>query len=145
MSRKKRGRKNIKDKRSKGRIFHSRKHPRVSLEMDVEFHDGNDLVPGKSRDIGAGGIYIASSNPLPDGSDTQIRFVLDPEKDAMKVGGRVAWTNDGQERKLDTHPVGMGVEFVEKDEQKRKAIGEFVRDITDLLRIMAITNKRRDS
>lgn len=133
------------DKQNKEHVFHSRKYPRVPLEMEVEYQNGDDFVSGRSRDIGQGGMYIKSESPLNDGINTKIRFVLDKGKETVEVGARVAWTSKGEDRKRDILPRGMGVEFVENDQEKRKLIGEFVRDLSDLMRIMAITNKRRDS
>ena len=134
-----------KDKQPQEKVFHSRKHPRVPIEMDVEYRYGESFVPGKSRNIGQGGMYIQSESPLSDGINTRIRFVLDKESDAVEVDGRVAWSNSGEERRREPLPSGMGIEFVENNENKRKLIGEFVRDLTDIMRIMAITSKKRDS
>jgi len=129
----------------KEKVFHTRKYPRVPLAMDVEYQSGERFVSGQSHDIGHGGMFIKSESPLGDGLNTKIRFVMDKEREVVEVEGRVAWTNKGQERKRETLPKGMGIEFVESNQEKRKLIHDFVRDLTDLMRIMAITNKRRES
>ena len=126
------------------KIFHSRKHQRVPLEMDVQYLNGENYIDARSRDISVGGMYIASSRPLKDDCRTRVRFLLDKEKEAIEVEGRVAWTNEEEALRRKSHPAGMGVEFTEKDDGKRRVVKEFVRDLTDLLRIMAIANKRRD-
>ena len=133
------------ERQDKERVFHSRKYNRVPIEMEVEFQTDNDFVPGWSRDISPGGIYVKSGAPLKNGATTRIRFILDKEKEPVEVDCKVAWTNEGEIRKREADPRGMGIEFVDKDNNKRQVIREFVRDLTDLLRIMAVSNKRRDN
>lgn len=128
----------------KERIPDPRKHDRVHLKMDVEIILGEKILTGKVRDISAGGMYIESPEPLPDGSHPKVRFTLDSEAEAIEVEGKVAWTNEGKDRIIPTHSKGMGVQFVENDQSKRIVLVQFVRDLNDLLKIMAFTSKRRD-
>ncbi|GEM_PF-2468570 len=146
---KKTGRKKGKKQKRKGkivngeRVFHSRKHPRVPLLMEVEYTKGRKLNKGLSHDISHGGVFISSSDPLPGGKTTTIRFVLDPEKEPLKIKGRVAWVLEREKESISHHPTGMGVEFLFDDDKKRVVMGEFVRDLLDLIRIMAITESKR--
>ena len=133
----------LKNKDKSSKVFYSRRYQRVPLEMEVEYRDGENFVKAKSRNISQGGMFIESRTPLPDGGCTRVRFVIEKDRDAVELEGKVAWSCAESERKRETAPTGMGVEFIEKDGEKRELVGRFVRDLTDLLRIMAITGKRK--
>jgi len=124
-------------------IFHSRKHPRVQLEMEVEYKKGSKFERAVSHNISKGGMFIKSEEPLPEDKNTVVKFVIDPEKEPLKVRSRVAWTRGGEQSSITKQPPGMGVEFIFEDESERNMIREFVRDLFDLLRIMAITQKKK--
>lgn len=126
------------------KIFYSRKHSRVPLEMEVEYMNGETMKRGVTINISRGGLYIKSDKPLEEGKFTVVKFVLEKEKVPLELQARVVWRNEGVESGKMKKPTGMGLEFVEKDEEKNRVVKEFVRDLTDLLRIMAITNKKKD-
>ncbi len=126
-----------------GDIFHSRKHPRVQLEMEVEYKKGKRFEKAVSHNISRGGMFIKSEAPLPEEKTTVVKFVIDAEKQPLEVQSRVAWTREPHRDTLSKQPPGMGVEFMYEDESKRDTVGEFVRDLFDLLRIMAITEKKK--
>lgn len=127
------------------KVFYSRKHPRVPLEMEVEYMNGEAMKKGVTNDISRGGLYIKSDSPLEEGKLTVVKFTLEKEKAPLELRAKVVWRNEGMEGKKMKKPRGMGLEFVEENEEKKRIVREFVRDLTDLLRIMAITNKRKDN
>ena len=144
---KSRRKKEEREKQTSGeeRIFHSRKYARVSLQMDVEFDNGRQFEKGASHNISFGGIFVKSEKPLPLGEMTRVRFVLDPEKKPVEIGGRIAWVRNPEEKPLADNPTGMGIEFIYENDDSRKLVGGFVRDLFDLLRIMAISEKYKNN
>jgi len=126
-----------------GQLFHTRKHARVTLQMDVEYNIGEQFEKGVSYNISRGGIFIESDKTLPEGETTTLRFVLDAEQAPVEIKGRVAWVRREEGKSLVEHPAGMGVEFIYDDEKSRNLVSGFVRDLFDLLRIMAIAEKHR--
>jgi uncharacterized protein (TIGR02266 family) len=108
------------------RFAHARAHPRAPLAMKVHCTtpDGKqfDSVTGG---IGAGGLFIESSTPLPPGAELSIEFALpDRPWKKHKAKAQVAWTRSMPYRHL-LFP-GMGVKFVDIDEKTRIELDELV-------------------
>ena len=108
------------------RFAHVRSHPRAPLAMKVhcttpEGKQFDSLTGG----IGAGGLFIESSAPLPPGTELSIEFAL-PDRPWKKhtAKAKVAWTRSMPDRHL-LFP-GMGVKFTEIDEKARIELVELV-------------------
>ncbi|THJ10154.1 MAG: hypothetical protein CAF43_010440 [Nitrospira sp. CG24C] len=108
------------------RFAHARSHPRAPLAMKVhcttpEGKQFDSLTGG----IGAGGLFIESSTPLPPGTELSIEFALpDRPWKKHKAKAKVAWTRSMPDRHL-LFP-GMGVKFTEIDEKARIELVELV-------------------
>jgi uncharacterized protein (TIGR02266 family) len=75
--------------------------------------------------IGAGGLFIESSTPLPPGTELSVEFSLpDHPWEKHKAKAKVAWTRNKPERNL-LFP-GMGVKFTDIDEKARIELVELV-------------------
>ena len=111
--------------------------------MDVEYQTGKKFIKGQSRNLSQGGIFIESSDPLNDGMETLLRFSPDPGSGHIEVPGLVVWVNKEEEqtRRRPRHQ-GMGVKFLGVKTREKRVIGRFVQDLTDLMRVMAITEKK---
>lgn len=108
------------------RFGHIRAHPRAPLALKICY----TTPEGKQFDsltggIGAGGLFIESSAPLPPGTELSVQFAL-PDRPLKKhtVKAKVAWTRNRPERHL-LFP-GMGVQFVDIDEKTRQELIELV-------------------
>jgi hypothetical protein len=80
-----------------------RRAHRVSLEVPVEVtspDQGSD-VPGVSKDISLGGMFIETAFPPAFGSTVTVGFTLPGERTPLLVSGTVRWTSTS----------GMGVQF----------------------------------
>ncbi|MEI8014713.1 MAG: PilZ domain-containing protein [Nitrospira sp.] len=108
------------------RFAHARSHPRAPLAMKVrcttsEGKQFDSLTGG----IGAGGLFIESSSPLPPGTELSFEFSLpDHPWEKHKAKAKVAWTRNKPERHL-LFP-GMGVRFTDIDEKARIELVELV-------------------
>ncbi|MEK7763032.1 MAG: PilZ domain-containing protein [Nitrospirota bacterium] len=108
------------------RFAHARAHLRAPLAMKVhcttpEGKQFDSLTGG----IGAGGLFIESSTPLPPGTELSVEFSLpDRPWKKHKAKAKVAWTRDMPDRHL-LFP-GMGVKFTEIDEKARIELAELV-------------------
>ena len=70
-------------------------------------------------------MFIVTPNPLPDGTVLVLRFVPPGRADPIEVAAEVIWVNpggDGQES-------GMGVSFVNPDDEVRRRIRELIRTV----------------
>ena len=91
-----------------------RKFPRVRLATQVQCETAMLLT--YSRDVSAGGMFIETNTPLPNGSILTLRFNLDDDSSVI-AKGVVTY----QVKKF-----GMGVQFIELATEDRKRIEEYV-------------------
>lgn len=103
-----------------------RSSPRAPVALRIAYRTG-DQAEGVSvtRDIGAGGMFIETAQPLPPGTELTLDFVLpDPPFEHLRAKARVAWVRDAAERYW--FLPGMGVQFVDLDPQAHAAIRALV-------------------
>ena len=105
---------------------HCRAHPRATLAVKVRCAtpDGQEFE-SLTGGIGGGGLFIESSSPLALGSELSLEFALpDRPMEKLKAKAKVVWVRNKPERYL-LFP-GMGVQFVEIDEQAQSHLIELV-------------------
>ncbi|MCS6897718.1 MAG: PilZ domain-containing protein [Nitrospira sp.] len=110
-----------------GRKFaHCRAYPRANLAIKVRCttSDGQTFE-SLTGGIGGGGLFIESSAPLSVGSELSLEFALpDRPLHKLRAKAKVVWVRNKIERQL-MFP-GMGVQFVEIDEQVKGMIVNLV-------------------
>ena len=97
-----------------------RKHPRVSLEVDVDVTTENNFYAGKTRDLSMGGIFIEM--PITPEVGTEIALKLALGKRRFDIVARCAWILTGP----GGAPVGFGAEFTKLSPALTKAIETFM-------------------
>lgn len=97
----------------------NRRDLRLPVEVKVDYRTVGSFITDYSRNISKGGVFIHTSLPLPVGERVRLRLTL-PEGDApFALDGVVKWVCTLRDK--DSHPAGMGVEFVDfSDEVKAK-------------------------
>jgi len=119
--------------------------------MPVEYELDGSFVRGATRNISQGGVFIEADAPLSSGDTTRVRMCFDDNSTPIEVQGEVVWVADIKRPTFgfpnsvgnsDPAPKGMGVRFRQMQEASREALACFVRDLQDLLRIMAIAEKK---
>ena len=93
----------------------------VSCGSDID-----ELHQGWIRNINAGGAFIETKDLLPVDYKLQIQFELDDGSDLISCTARVAWVNHPEWIKCEKLPPGMGVQFIDLDEEDQKMIVKFV-------------------
>lgn len=96
---------------------------RVELKADIGLHTSTQFYAGLSNDISEGGIFVATVQPLPIGSEVVLSFML-PSGHAVATHGRVAWLSSPRDE--EGQP-GMGVRFERLEPHHRTAIEGFLR------------------
>lgn len=96
---------------------------RVRVLADIGFTSETNFFTGFSSDIGDGGLFVATYDVLPVGTELMVSFVL-PEGHQITVGGRVAWIREQTDDPA-LHP-GMGVAFESLNTRDRGAIHRFL-------------------
>jgi uncharacterized protein (TIGR02266 family) len=96
---------------------------RVSLEVEVSMTSENNFYTGFTHDISEGGVFFASHEVLPLG--TELTFSLKLGKGVVHCQGVVRWVREPSPY-LDGVPPGMGVQFHDLSPTVQAAINEFI-------------------
>lgn len=97
-----------------------RRHPRFSINR--EFESIGELIDEYVVNISQGGIFIKSREPLPVGTEVDLKFtiILDDFETIEGQGKVVRCITEGED-------AGMGVQFTEMDEKSRRVIEEIAK------------------
>ena len=105
----------------------ARTHARARLAIKVHYQtpEGKQFESLTSG-IGAGGLFIETSVPLPRGADIGVEFLLpDNPWERIKANAKVAWIRRKTERYV--LPPGMGLMFTDITAEDRRKIEELVK------------------
>jgi uncharacterized protein (TIGR02266 family) len=97
---------------------------RVAIEADIGFQSDDNFFTGFSEDISTGGIFIATFDNRPIGSQLAINFTL-PDGHLVSAPGVVRWLREFNETTPDMQP-GMGVQFTGLSDDDRNRINSFL-------------------
>lgn len=96
---------------------------RVAIDVEVTMTSDHNFYTGFTQDISEGGLFIASHDILPVG--TEMTFSLKLGKGVVSCGGIVRWVREPSPY-LDGVPPGMGVEFINLAPNVGAAINAFI-------------------
>lgn len=99
-----------------------RRAPRLQHEMMVQVASGGSTFSGWGTNLSLGGVFVNAQSVLPAGSPVDVLLHL-PGQPRCKLSGRVAWS--AQPGPGVDEP-GMGIEFIEVDEETRQLVGAMV-------------------
>ncbi len=115
-----------------------RRAERLENELSVTYRTVDGFISDWATNISRGGLFINSRDPLPVGTVVRLIISLPDTAFPFHLAGRVvrvvAPDNAGNEAP------GMGIEFIEADEEKRGRIARFVEK---LRRELAVPHGRR--
>lgn len=105
---------------------HDRRHnQRVYLETHVGFESENNFYTGFTEDISEGGLFLATHNLLPMGTEIDLSFQL-PDESIVNILGRVRWVREPRSWEDQETQPGMGIQFEDVTPETRDAIQMFV-------------------
>ena len=102
-----------------------REHKRINLEAEINFLGHDNFYTGFSEDISNGGLFVATYQLKPTGTEVTIRFSL-PDGTEIEANAVVRWLREPREMDGDVPP-GMGLQFVDLHPDARHLIDEFIR------------------
>ena len=106
-----------------------RQHSRIPLKIKIDyFKDPGVFLYDYSRNLGRGGIFIESKEPLPPGTELHLSFTLPDQSEPVEVKGKVTWILKPRARKGEGVP-GMGVQFDNPEGRYKEALDRFFREI----------------
>lgn len=96
------------------------------LVLKVKVDDGRTCFFGYAKNIGRGGMFIATANPREPGSRFQVEIPLPaPLNQTVRCTCEVIWQR--QFRKKSPHEPGMGLKFIDLPENLSEAIDSWVK------------------
>jgi type IV pilus assembly protein PilZ len=101
-----------------------RRAPRLHHEIPVAYRSVGSFLSDWATNISHGGLFINTKKPLPVGTSVRILVQLPGASFPYQFQGRVARVTE-----YDNHAnmvPGMGIEFTDVDEQRRREIESFV-------------------
>ena len=107
------------------RLRQTRRFRRRTLRVMVEYSAASGLHFDPATTLGAGGLFIESESPQPEGTRLKLRFQLPGSERVHEIEGRVVWAAGPGERGSTTP--GMGIEFSD-----RTAASKLARDLEQL-------------
>ena len=100
----------------------TRRNTRVHHEVMVGVTSEHGTFTGWGTNLSSGGVFVNSQTAPPVGTKVHVLLQL-PGHTECKLTGRVAWA---QATAPGVDEPGMGIEFIEPDEETRKLLGEMV-------------------
>jgi len=97
---------------------------RFSIDTEIGFQSESNFYTGFTEDISEGGLFLATFDCRPVGSQLYINFTL-PNGELVSAEGIVRWIREYNQATPDTTP-GMGVQFTSLAEEHRAAINRFL-------------------
>ncbi len=99
-------------------------HPRVDVELEVQYQPVQDFQTAQSMNISIGGIYVCTPQPQPRDRKLRLRLPLPGLAEPLVISGVVVWSNPGTSRS--PFPPGMGVKFLDLTEADTKRLADIV-------------------
>ncbi len=91
---------------------------RAPIELRVTYQQLNTLFADYARNISRGGTFIATEQPLGEGTEFVFVLVVPRREVTLRLRGRVVWVADASDA-TPANPAGMGIEFDYEDEGQR--------------------------
>ena len=100
--------------------------PRVFVDLEVDYASEENYLFAYITDISETGIFVRTTTPEPSGTLLNLRFKPDGES-TIAVEGKVIWVNPYRPGAPDNLHPGMGIRFVELDDELRDRLLDLIR------------------
>jgi uncharacterized protein (TIGR02266 family) len=102
----------------------TRQRPRVQMQAAVDLSSDDNFFNGFSSNISDGGLFVATVNLVPLGTEVDLSFSL-PSGVRVQTRGVVRWVREVNDKAPDVFP-GLGVQFKDLDPASQAAINQFL-------------------
>jgi uncharacterized protein (TIGR02266 family) len=93
---------------------------RVPSQLQVSFDSYGNLRECLMTNISRGGVFVATSDPLPIGTPFKLRIKIADPEEIHELSGEVASVNAGRDMKSEDR--GMGIRFCHLNEQQQAVV-----------------------
>ena len=101
--------------------------PRVLVDLEVDYASEENYLFAYITDISETGIFVRTTSPEQPGTRLNLRFRPDDAGPQIEVEGEVIWVNPFRPGAPDNLHPGMGIRFVDLDDDVRDRLLELVR------------------
>ena len=98
---------------------------RVPIQLLVDYKSDGHYLFDFCRDLGTGGVFIETKQPLSAGSEIELTFTIPDSKETLRASGKVIWSQAPIAGRTDIN-VGMGVQFKKFNDAQRKTLNDFI-------------------
>lgn len=105
---------------------------RILLDLEVDYECEDTYLFAYIADMSALGIFIRTNNPEKPGTNLNLRFTLPGDEAPLSIEGEVIWVNPYRPGHLDNINPGMGVRFIDLDENIQKRLIKLIKTIAYL-------------
>ena len=111
-----------------------RREERHPLRMRMDYRDatGGNFLYEYTQNISAGGIFIETREPLPVGTEVEMRFQPPGANEVIEVAGKVMWVNPYRTDSENNPNPGMGIQFEDLPEDLKEQLAAVVNAIAYL-------------
>ncbi len=109
-----------------------RRHKRYDVKLHTDVMTDGAFLFAYVSNISEMGIFLASEDPKPVGTLLKLNFKPIEAGEPFDVEGRVVWVNPVREKKDENLNPGMGVKFVNIDDDRREKIIKLIKTIAYL-------------
>ena len=104
-----------------------RRAPRVLVDLEVDYALEDNYLFAYITDISATGIFVRTTTPEQPGTHLNLRFKPDGAAEPIELEGEVIWINPFRPGAPDNLHPGMGIRFVDLDDDMRARLLDLVR------------------
>jgi uncharacterized protein (TIGR02266 family) len=98
---------------------------RVPIQLLVDYKAEGSYLFDFCKDLGAGGVFIQTTKPMPTGAAIDLTFTIPDSKETLNARGKVIWVQAPVSERKDL-VAGMGVQFDAFTADQRRLLEEFV-------------------
>lgn len=103
-----------------------RKDSRVEATIEVRYKSIKDFLIEYTRNISRGGIFLATSEPLPEGSKIRLVFYLPDSSKEIRIIGEVIHALTKERGRQRGQEPGMGIEFIDFSPSSKREISRYI-------------------
>ena len=116
-----------------------RRDSRLPRRLQVSYRTQGNFLVSYSVNLSKGGVFIESSEPLPIGTEVQLKLDV-PDAGHIDLVGHVAWVRQASPDGL---PDGMGIQLREMDERFGEAVDNMVKEFMGLTVLVLASAQER--
>jgi uncharacterized protein (TIGR02266 family) len=116
------------DRKSDSMQEFAQRFGRTDLEVNVDLEGDDDTSSGTTKNIGTGGMFVATDKLRPVGARVALRLAIPGAAEAISVEGEVRWIREQPSAANPDRSAGMGLRFVNVPFEAAAAIQSFLNE-----------------